>query len=105
MFFLFAYEVSKHTFVVLLVGYKQERGRSEASHSKPCVAPHVPADLSSAGIRGGSQPRQRIRSTEHSTASEHLRTLTALLTHSAIEKSACEMGKMPSSETAFISQQ
>lgn len=91
---------------MLLVGYKQERGHSEACHSEQCVAQDVPTDLSSAEINGASQaqPRQGIHLLEHSTVSEHPRTLTALLSHSAIEKSACETGKLPLSVTAFTPQ-
>lgn len=91
---------------MLLVGYKQEGGSSEACHSEQCVAQHVPTDLSSAEIKGASQaqPRQRIHLLEHSTVSEHPRTHIALLSHSATEKSACETEKLPLSVTAFTPQ-
>lgn len=101
----FMYEVFKHsTFVVLPGGYKQERGSSEACHSKPHVAQHIPIDLSPAE-KGAFQAWPWKLLLGHSTVSQHPRALIALLSHSGIEKSACETGKLPLSVTAFTPQQ
>lgn len=99
--FLFIYEVFKHSTHLL---FHWERGSSVARHCKPQVSQHIPIDLSSAE-KGAFQawPRQHLQG--HSTVSQHPRTLSALLSHSKIEKSACKIGKLPLSMTAFTPQQ
>lgn len=47
MCFLFIFKVFKHS-IHLLGGHKQQRGSSEACHSKPHVSQHILIDLNPA---------------------------------------------------------